>query len=324
MAWDDIFGQAVAKRLLQDHLAAGCVAGAYLLVGPDGVGKRLLALEAVKALNCLGEGPRPCERCSACAQAGRGVHPDIHVLLPGGASLQVKIDDVKRLLSRLALRPFSGAVQVAIIDGAERLTEEAANALLKTLEEPSMRAHFFLTTARVSDCLPTITSRCQLIRCAGLRHEDVCRILTARSGCTPPVAEAIARLSHGSAAAALAMAQRWGVSAALRKQLADERLSTWLAQPLPETRQELADCLEEMIGWLRDVAVASVAGLERVTRTMCAQEIARHVERLPWDRCLETAFELLRLRESLEQFVNPRLVASLAREKWLSLTTVQC
>jgi DNA polymerase III delta' subunit len=259
MAWSDILGQDTPIRLLQAHLASGTVANAYLLAGPEGAGKRRIALEMAKALNCTAEGAHPCDQCSTCTRIDRATHPDVHLLSPSGASEQIKIDDVRALLGRLSLRPYSAAFQVAVIDGADRLTEEAANSLLKGLEEPSDRARFLLTTSRLSFCLPTIVSRCQIVRCP----------VMARDAAAPSDA--------------------WTSQ------------SSWLEEPLPESRDETAKLLDRLIGRLRETALAQgIAGLDV-------------------DRCVDTAFELMALRESLEQFVSPKLVAALAREKWLSL-----
>ncbi|OGX29256.1 MAG: hypothetical protein A3B78_01390 [Omnitrophica WOR_2 bacterium RIFCSPHIGHO2_02_FULL_67_20] len=321
MAWNDVYGHDDAKRLLRVHLASREVPGAYLFVGPEGVGKRKLALEMARALNCTAEeGQRPCDQCPTCAQIMKGGHPDVHLLLPGGASDQVKIESVRQLLGRFALRPFNAAVQVALIDGAHRLTEEAANALLKALEEPSRSARFLLTTSRLADCLPTIVSRCQLVRCGPLPADVVRHLLTDLHGCDPRTAEAASRLSAGSVSRALELAGRWDAYQRTLARLGAEQLQTeWLERGLPETRQEVAQLLEEMTAWLRDVAVAAAGSPEQIAHTEHGEALRTQAAAMDVDRCVDTAFELLSLRESLEQFVSPRLVASLAREKWLSL-----
>lgn len=319
MAWDDILGQSLAKQVLQTHLADGRVAGAYLLVGPDGVGKRRLAMEMARALNCVGSGARPCDACLVCSQIGRGVHPDVHLLLPGGPADQIKIDDVRHLLGRIALRPFSAATQVAVIDGAERLTEEAANGLLKALEEPSARTRFLLTTVRFTRCLPTIVSRCQVIRCAPLSSDAVKRILVEQQGCEVAIAEAVARLAGGSASRAIELASRWAAHQQLCAHLANDAPSAWLEQPLPETREGVAQLVDGMTAWLRDLAVTAAADADRAVHAGHADALRRQALAVDLDQCLSTAVELMALRESLEQFVSPRLVASLAREKWLAL-----
>ncbi|MBI4598121.1 MAG: hypothetical protein HY737_06975 [Candidatus Omnitrophica bacterium] len=209
MSWDEIQGQAFAKTYLQGHLATGRVANAYLLIGSDETSTRQLAIEMGKALNCTERTGRPCDQCRTCAQMTKGVHPDLHVLLPEGPADRIKIETIRQVLSRVALRPYSAACQVVIIDGAERLTEEAANALLKALEEPSASTKFFLTTSALPQCLPTIVSRCQLVRCP-----------SPTSGPT---------------------SERW------RTQLADPSPLPWLTQPLPDARESVAQLLEEMM-----------------------------------------------------------------------------
>ena len=331
MGWDDVYGHDEAKRLLRGHLASGEIPGAYLLIGPEGVGKRQLALEMAKALNCTGASsvrpPGPpgafpeagCDACPTCAQIAKGTHPDVHRLIPSGASEQIKIDDVRQLLGRLALRPFNAAIQVALIDGADRLTEEAANALLKALEEPSGRARFLLTTSRPADCLPTVVSRCQLIRCGPLSNEVVVRLLSDVHGCDRRTAEAAARVSGGSVSKALDLAGRWESYERTLDRLALRRPAEWLEQAMPETREEVAQLLEEMTAWLRDVAMAAAGAPEHILHAAHGAAVQEQAAMVDVDRCVATAFELLALRESLEQFVSPRLVASLAREKWLSL-----
>jgi DNA polymerase-3 subunit delta' len=321
MRWDRIDGHEQAKQILQKHLASGEIAGGYLFAGPEGVGKRMLALEFAKAMNCTGpSGARPCDECHTCVQFAKGAHPDLHLLLPGGASDQVKIESVRQLLGRFALRPFNAAVQIALIDGADRLTEEAANALLKALEEPSRHAGFLLMTSQLADCLPTVVSRCQLIRCGPLSADTVIRLLAGAGIREPGVADAVARLSRGSASRALALAARWPVHEQTLSRLGADRPETeWLEHGLPDTRQDVARLLEDMAAWLRDLAMASAGAPGQVAHAGKVAVLSRQAAGVDVDRCVDTAFELLALRESLDQFVSPRLVASLAREKWLTL-----
>lgn len=320
MSWDDIIGQDVAKRQLQTHLASGRVANGYLLAGPDGVGKRRLALEMAKSLNCTAEGIQPCDACRTCTQIVKGIHPDVHVLSPGGASEQIRIDAIRHLLGRLALAPFNAHFQVAVIEGAERLTEEAANSVLKALEEPSIHSRFLLTTARLSDCLPTIVSRCQLIRCQPLPAELITKLVASQQPAVGTSAAAVARLSGGSASQALALAGRWESSQQLHARFASEQPADWVTQPLPESRQEVAQLLDGMMHWLRDVAVAA-SSVAPVHHAAQERAIRRQAQVVDLDRCLQTVVELVALRDSLEQFVSPRLVATLAREKWLELVS---
>jgi len=306
MSWAEILGQETATRVLRAHLAAGTTANAYLFAGPEGVGKRRLALELAKALNCVAPAGRVegCDVCVTCQQIVRGVHPDVHHVAPSGSSNQIRIDDVRQVLERIALRPYSARVQIVMLENAERLTEEAANSLLKSLEEPTAFTGFLLMTDQLPQCLPTIVSRCQVIRCQPLPRETVQRILLDRHGCDPHTADMTARLSQGSVSRAMELANRWTAYEHLLNRLADPETSAWLKTPLPESREDVTRLLDGMMVRLRDGA-AEAAG-----------DAARHAD---VDRWVQTAFDLIALRESLEQFVSPRLVAALAREKWLNL-----
>ncbi|MBI3996588.1 MAG: DNA polymerase III subunit delta' [Candidatus Omnitrophica bacterium] len=319
MAWSDILGQERVIELLKTHLQDERVAHAYLFAGPDGVGKRRLAFEMAKALNCTGAGNRPCDACTVCRQIARGTHPDVHSVVAGGASDQIKIDMIRHVIGRVALRPYSAAFQVAILEGAERLTEEAANSLLKVLEEPSAHTRFILTTAQFSACLPTIVSRCQLIRCRPLPADVVKQILITQKGCDEPTATAIASLSGGSASEALALADRWSTYDQWVSLLGSDAPPAWFERPLPESREGVAQLLDGMMRWLRDLAVTATSETAYIAHAGHAVALRRQVRGMDLDRCLDTVFELVALRDSLEQFVSPRLVAAVAREKWLNL-----
>ena len=320
MTWNTVIGHESVKRLWQAHLDSGRIPNAYLLAGPDGIGKRRLALELAKALNCTAESARPCDQCMVCSQMARQAHPDLHVLSPGGASDQIKIEEMRQLIGRVALRPFGARMQVAIIDGAERFTEEAANSFLKVLEEPSSRTRFVLLTAQLSHCLPTIVSRCQLLRCRPLPDEAIRRILVEQRDCAPQAADAIARLAGGSASAALELAARWDAYRRTVDRFATAHAVAWLTQPLPDTRQDVMQLVEIMMAWLRDVAVtASTGDPARAAHPMHEAALRRQASTVDLDRCVETALALVELRESVERFVSPRLVAAMARERWLAL-----
>jgi len=319
MAWRDVLGHEMVKRQWQAHLAGGRVANAYLLVGPDGVGKRRLAIEMARALACAVGGTEACGACPVCRQIGRGGHPDVHVIVPGGASGQIRIEEVRHLLGRLSLRPYHARTQVAVLEGIERLTEEAANSLLKALEEPSARAHFLLTTSQRSACLPTIVSRCQLVRCRPLPEEAVRRILTEREGCPPQVAEAVAPLAQGSASRAIELVGRWDACQRLMGRLDGAAPEAWLEQPLPDTRQEAAELVDGLMAWMRDVAVSAAAASHPLLHSGHREALRAQGRRVDVARCVEAALELVALRQSLEQFVSPRLVGAMAREQWLNV-----
>lgn len=175
MSWSAIVGQPMAVRLLRQAITFNKVAHAYLFVGPQGVGKRLTAMELAKSLNCLS--PRSdgsaCDSCVSCRKiaAEPPTHPDLVVVMPDGRF--IKTDQMRELQSEMYARPTEGRARVAIIDGAERLNAEAGNRVLKLLEEPPPFAVFVLLTHNLAGVLPTIVSRCQIVNFPPLASEEV-------------------------------------------------------------------------------------------------------------------------------------------------------
>lgn len=322
MAWNAIIGQESIKQIWQAQWTSGKLTSAYLLAGPDGVGKKRLALEMAKAMNCSTEDAAPCDSCSFCQQINRSVHPDVHLLSPGGEAKMIRIADIRQLLSRVSLRPYSAKMQVVIIDQVERLTEESANALLKTLEEPPAQVRFLLTTSLLSQCLPTIVSRAQLLRAQALDTSILKRLLEAHESfkdAKDAMVDPVMRLGQGSISCATRWARVWTDHVKLLERLIANSLEQWIDPPLAQTREGVTQLLDGLIAWLRDVAVFSVAGPSGVAHVGYEAALKRQAQLLDVDQCVEATFELVKLRESLDQFVSPRLVATLAREEWLKL-----
>lgn len=323
MAWKTILGQPLALRVLQSHLVRQRIAPAYLLVGPEGVGKRLAAVEMAKAVNCDHPLDGPCDACGSCQRIMREVHPDVHRLDQGGASESITIDEVRHLLERVSLRPYMGARTVAIIDGADRLTEEAANSLLKALEEPPGQTVFLLTTAHPTRCLSTIISRCRVVRFQRLTAEVIEALLNRIHLGESAIAPSAARLAQGSMARALELCAQWTRHEAITALLGSEPPSAWLAWEMPKDREELSRWLGEAILWLRDVAVARVAEPSLIGHRHALEAIQWQALRLDADRCASTALGLVELKTSLdEQSISPRLVGTLLRERWFNLFNV--
>ena len=300
MSWNHILGQAFPVSVLKTHLERERVAPAYLFAGPSGVGKRLTALELAKALNCE-RGIDACDACGSCRRIVKGIHPDVHRIEPQGAAETIRIDDVRAVVSRVVLRPFMAKCQVVIIAQADRLTEEAANSLLKMLEEPPRQARFVLTTAQPAGCLPTITSRCQMIRFQQLPVGVVERLMQTEHGIEPSVSGQVSRLAQGSVTRGLELAKRWEAYAEKLAQLSDGKAEQWMAWPVPADREELSEWLTCSVTYLRDAVVDG------------------HSRGLDPDRCIDATLRVIELAESLQQMGNARLLGTLFREEWLAL-----
>jgi DNA polymerase III subunit delta' len=215
-----LIGNDEVKRALQRLLANERIPGSLLFTGETGIGKKLFALELAKVLNCRNrQGTEACDECSACKRISRSTFPpfgkddddrtrliwseyaDVAIARPFKSILRV---DVMRELEREAnFRPFEGKARVFIVEDADCMNDQSANALLKTLEEPARTSHLILTTANPTALLPTIRSRCQVIRFAPIQAAKVENFLIEQRGFNAADAELLARTSRGSLGRAL-------------------------------------------------------------------------------------------------------------------------
>ncbi len=197
MHFTDIRDQDAAIGNLQRALASEKVPHAYLFSGPRGVGKHLTARTLAMTLNCAEEGTDACGVCRSCTKVIRETHPDVFEVGLPEKKKSIPIDSVRELERRLFVRPYEGRAKVAIIDPADLMTTAAANALLKTLEEPRPGSFIVLVTSRASSLLPTVRSRCQIVRFRPLPDETVADLL-ADTGVSPDEASTVATLCGGS------------------------------------------------------------------------------------------------------------------------------
>ena len=184
---------------MQRCLEKGTLAHAYLLVGPPHIGKMTLALNMAQGLNCEAAG-RPCLKCPSCQKIASGGHADVQVI--GLAQKEeaenkfIGIDQIKQVQHSASLPPFEGKHKVFIIDGAEQMSVEAANCLLKTLEEPVGSVTFILLTVNDRLLPSTVVSRCQRLELTPLPAAGLTEALVGR-GIEPERARLLAGLSHG-------------------------------------------------------------------------------------------------------------------------------
>ncbi|MCZ6777597.1 MAG: DNA polymerase III subunit delta' [Acidobacteria bacterium] len=199
MSWADLPCDPRVARELSACLRSNRLSPSLLLCGPPGTGKRAVAVAVAQALLCLGTEP-PCGNCKHCRRVASGQHPDFKVWEADGR--EVRVEQARALRAATRLRPFEGRVQVHLVPEAERMNEEASNALLRTLEEPSPHAVLILLTIAPSLLLPTIRSRCQSFRFRPLPARMVQERLEKDGGVPAEEARWRARLARGSLARA--------------------------------------------------------------------------------------------------------------------------
>ena len=186
MPLDNVLGQTQALAILNRAVESGRLANAYLFYGPESIGKKRTGFELARTLNCDNSGPlQSCGACSACRRIEQGLHPDVFFLEPqtGPNSREpwIKIDEIRELQKKLGFLPYEGRSKVVLIDGADRINPQAANAFLKTLEEPPTDTVIILITSNPQQLLPTVASRCQGIRFHHLPDPVLEQILRRKS-----------------------------------------------------------------------------------------------------------------------------------------------
>lgn len=197
--YDQLVGQSHLIKILEGAVAAARsgeesqeMTHAWLFTGPPGSGRSSAAVAFASALICSDNG---CGSCLDCRAAKAGTHADVEIIRTEG--LSIKIEEIRELLSRVAWAPAMGGWRVVVMEDADRLTESAANALLKAIEEPGNRTVWLLCAPTLHDVLPTIRSRCRHLQLVTPSAKDVAEVLVTREGISPAMADYAARASQG-------------------------------------------------------------------------------------------------------------------------------
>jgi len=162
MRFKDILGHKKPLNIINAYIENSCFSGGYIFSGPEGVGKKAVARAVAQKLNCTSLNEKPCGSCSSCLKMEKLQHPDLHIIEADAS--QIKIEDIRNLQREASFRPYEGAIKVFIIDDAHNLNPEAANSLLKILEEPPKDSLIILITHKPQNIFKTILSRCKVIR----------------------------------------------------------------------------------------------------------------------------------------------------------------
>jgi DNA polymerase-3 subunit delta' len=233
VSWTCIQGHEHLIEAFRRVVRRGRLAHAYLFCGLAGVGKRLFAQELAKALLCEGQGKaagalEACDQCAACALVDADTHPDFFTVSRPEDKNEMPMLLVQELCAGFSLKSARGHGKVAILDDADDLNEESANCFLKTLEEPPPRSVFILIGTSPQRQLPTILSRCQVVRFGPLADDKVATILRQREIQEAGLVQRLARLAEGSPGQALALADPalWDFRKQLLSGLAASKIDT--------------------------------------------------------------------------------------------------
>ncbi len=233
----ELFGQEKAKKILDGIFARKRIPHAFLFSGPDGVGKALFARGVAAAINCRQKREEPlfaCGRCASCRKIIHRNHPDFQIVAPQNGVM--KISQIRQLIKELEYPPYESSMRVVLLEDAHTMGREAANALLKTLEEPQPGNLLILTASSAQKMLETISSRCQKIPFFSLESVDIIQILR-QEGLGEDEAALVARLGDGSPGAALEL-QKTGIVPLWREIIA------FLSRPVVSVGEEVFSLLD--------------------------------------------------------------------------------
>ncbi len=323
MTWR-IIGNTWAADLLEHHIAQGQVRHAYLITGPGGIGKRTLAHDFARALLCSEppSGGEFCKMCRSCVLIEDMAHPDLHVVVPEPGKAGLLVDDVRGLQRKIALTPVEGDRRIAFLPDFDRATDNAANALLKTLEEPPGNVVFLLTASDQESLLPTIVSRCEVIRLRSVNQETLKDALIAQ-GYSADEAALLAGVSAGLPGRALAMGEDKAAQEERVERLDDlmELLSSDITgrlayvEPLISRKDDLQvkrdrtlQLLETWLSFWRDLLIVSSGAEATRGNPDRADDVEQIADRLSLQQVSSLIHLIQDTMNSLEMNANIRLV----------------
>ena len=289
MNWS-LLGHDWAVDLLSQHVANGQVRHAYLFTGPQGVGRRTLALRLAQALNCPqpAASGQPCLKCSTCQRIWRMAYPDLSLVQAEQAGGTLKVEQVRELQHSLSLAPYEGRYRVALILRFEEAHPSAANALLKTLEEPSPQVVLVLTAESAESLLPTIVSRCEVLRLRPLGLESLQNGLQTAAGLESERARLLAHLAGGRPGYALHLHENPEIMELRQRRLEDlygllsanrvKRFAYMEPFRKPEEKENLRGVLQTWLSFWRDVMLKASGSELPVVNLDWEPEIGRTAE----------------------------------------------
>ena len=323
MAWR-VIGQDTVLHPLQQAVANKRVAHAYLIVGPSQVGKATLAYDLACAVNCTESKSPPCGVCNPCQRILSNKHADIHRLAlqetsPEHPSIEIRVEQIREIQPLTNLPPYEGKYRICVIFGADLLSEEAGNALLKNLEEPLPALIFLLLSNRPNDVLATIRSRCQRLDLRLVPRSRIVDLLHQEYALDKSQADELAWLSGGHVG--------WAIQAALDSKVAEQKneaidlairmehapleerfaQAASLATNFFSNRSIVWNILDSWEQWWRDTLLTCYQLGENIPNKE-QQIAARNLSGQLGYRGILSRLESLReTRESLESNANPRL-----------------
>ena len=313
-----MIGHDWAVDLLREHIARQKMRHAYLLTGPHGVGRRTLGLRFTQALNCTAskQAGDPCGQCRTCQQVEKMIHPDLDVVQADQEGGTLKVEQIRELQRHLALTPFEARYRVALLLRFEEAHASAANALLKTLEEPPPQVILVVTAESPEVLLPTIVSRCEVLRLRPLPLNLIEKAMQEKWSCPEQQARFLAHLSGGRPGVAYQyfsqpdlLEERQTRLEELHRMLLSNRVERFaFAEAQSKDKEALRNLLLSWLSFWRDCllqASGSTAPMANLDRT---EEISWLAKAIGIPDAYQQVSNVEVAIQQLSRNVNPRLL----------------
>jgi DNA polymerase III subunit delta' len=316
MAFSEIIGHQRQLEILRSAISNGRLHHAYLFLGSEGVGKRMIAMALSKAIHCVESNQDYCGRCVECMRITNGNHPDVRLIEPLADKKEISIQQIRDLQRELNYRSFSGKRKIAIIDPAILMNSSAQNALLKTLEEPPVDSLIVLIASNAGGLLPTLRSRCLRLSFAPLSSAQVAAFLESQHGMRADEAKLLAAMSTGSIGAAanldkdelIEKRQIWS-SMLMSLKVGDYNAAIIAAEEFARNRDEALKFLKWSESWYRDLLIygATQRPDELVNLDMLPQ-IDQQATESSVDCILSALSQIMGASASIQRNLNRRMV----------------
>jgi len=319
MSFNDIVGQERAIKILTKSLKENKISSSYIFVGSEGTGKKLTAIEFTKAVNCLNlnKDLEACEDCQSCSEISKQRSPDLKIIEPIKNS--IKIEQIREMRKEIGLKPFKNRKKIYIMDKAERMTIEASNCLLKTIEEPPYYAIIILICSKIDPILPTIVSRCQIINFGLISSYKIKEfLLNKNKNIEKEKSEIISKLAQGSIGSALKLlsAEEYFI----RREEVLDYLSTISpgkygddifakVEKMVSEIDRVEEVLEMIKLWYRDILIIKNTGDQKYIANCDKLEILEEKSKIYSQEILIDILDYLeKVEEYLIKNVNKRLI----------------
>ncbi|MBL7068408.1 MAG: DNA polymerase III subunit delta' [Candidatus Omnitrophica bacterium] len=315
MSFKDIRLQDKAVEFLKRSIETERLPHSLLFFGPEAVGKKLAALNLAKTLNCEMKKPLDCcDSCLSCSKINNLNHPDVTWIEPEGSGNKIKIEKIRAMKEAIALKPLEGRVKFFIIERAHLLADEAANSMLKTLEEPPKDSIIILITDDINRIFPTLRSRCQWVLFSASRPADIRRFLIDKYNLPQKDANFLSHFSGGRIGRAIAMRDEGSL------QWKNEVLDRFSKEAIifdedpfffKNKREKILNMMDVIASWYRDLFILKNEGdTSLLVNADRMEDLIAKADSLSLEETREILNETLKARYYVERNVNPKLVLS--------------